>query len=59
MILKLVVDTYVTRYLWKSSRFFKFLKFQKRKSLTAIYMKNFRIFKNRYYYNKRGSALHT
>ena len=39
MILKLVVDTYVTRCLWKSSRFFKFLKFQKRKNLTAIYEK--------------------
>ena len=41
------------RYLWKSSRFFIFLKLQKRKNLTAIYMKNFRIFKNRYSYSNR------
>ena len=56
MILKLVVDTYVTRYLWKSSRFFKFLKLQKRKNVTAIYEKLSNFQKS--LYNKRGPVSH-
>ena len=39
MSLKIVVDVSMTRYRWKSSRFFEFLKIQKRKNLTAIYEK--------------------